>query len=118
MADKVKIKMPREVVARMVSTDEPLAMRVIEMGPADAEGAYAPDLEVLNLVPLLPQPWVFDGYRRIYDNGRATKLWQARAVDLTDIEIEPETGREKVNFISGQGRSISEALEELLEAVS
>lgn len=67
-----------------------------------------------DLIPRLPHPWVFDGYRRVYVEATPTDLWQARAIDLTDVEVEKETGRVKASFKVGQGKSFAEARDVLV----
>jgi hypothetical protein len=67
------------------------------------------------LIPVLPEPWVFDGYRRVYDEGRPTQLWQARAVNPLSAEAD-ERGT-KVDWMGGLGASLEEARDALLDAM-
>jgi hypothetical protein len=69
-----------------------------------------------DLIPTLPEPWTFDGYKRIYEGGRPTSLWQARAVNLTDLE-EDEHGI-KADFIAGVGGDLEEARDALVDALA
>lgn len=66
------------------------------------------------LIPDLPKPWLFDGYRRLYDNGVPSGLWQARAIDFTSVEVEKETGRETASYQVGIGRDFESARDHLL----
>lgn len=68
-----------------------------------------------DLIPTLPEPWVFDGYKRIYEKGQPTKLWQARAVNLASME-EDEHGI-KADFLGGLGSDFEEARDALLDAM-
>ena len=67
------------------------------------------------LIPTLPEPWIFDGYRRVYEGGRPTHLWQARAVNPLSAETD-ERGT-KVDWMGGMGSSFEEARDALLDAM-
>lgn len=69
------------------------------------------------LIPELPAPWVFDGYRRVYDKGRPTSLWLARAINMASLTEEEGTGRAMADFLDGTGGDFEEALEALLDAM-
>lgn len=68
-----------------------------------------------DLIPELPVPWVFDGYRRIYEGGRPTSLWQARATNPLSAETD-ERGT-KVDYLGGLGTTFEEARDALLDAM-
>lgn len=67
------------------------------------------------LIPELPAPWVFDGYRRMWDGGRPNELWQARAVNPLSAE-EDDRGL-RVDYMSGLGATLEEARDALLDAM-
>ena len=69
------------------------------------------------LIPDLPQPWIFDGYRRVYTEGRPQALWQARALNLASVDIEEETGKETADYLGGMGATLEEARDALLDAM-
>jgi hypothetical protein len=68
-----------------------------------------------DLIPELPAPWVFDGYRRIWNDGRPAGLWQARAVNPLSAETD-ERGT-KVDWMGGLGSTLEEARDALLDAM-
>lgn len=69
-----------------------------------------------DLIPRLPDPWIFDGYRRIYDDGRPTSMWQARAVNPITAETD-EIGT-KVDWVGGLGNDFEEARDALVDALA
>lgn len=69
------------------------------------------------LVPELPAPWIFDGYRRVWDHGRPTQLWLARAINMASLTEEEETGRSMADFLDGTGIDFEEARDALLDAM-
>lgn len=115
--DVVRVEFHRALIAEMLMDTEPRTLRLVELGKPDDRGFYVPTWVSESMDPPMPEPWIFDGYRRIYDNGKALPIWQARAVNLTDVEIEKGTGRQKASFQAGQGRSMVEARDALLEAI-
>lgn len=107
--------MTRGLVTEMLMDREPRTLRMIALGEPDSRGFYEPTFVSESMDPDLPEPWIFDGYRRVYDDGKVLPLWQARAINLTDIEIEEETGKQKASFQAGQGSSMVEARDALIE---
>jgi hypothetical protein len=70
---------------------------------------------VSDLIPELPVPWIFDGYRRMWDGGQPRELWQARAVNPLSAETD-ERGT-KVDWMGGLGATLEEARDALLDAM-
>lgn len=68
-----------------------------------------------DLIPELPVPWLFDGYRRVWDGARPTELWQARAVN--PLSAETDAIGTKVDHMSGLGSTLEEARDALLDAM-
>lgn len=114
MKELVTIHFERSVIAAMLGDANPKTIKLVSMGEPDDDGSYTPTFRVEEMDPHLPDPWTFDGYRRVYDGGEVLDMWQARAVDLTDIEIESETGRAKVNHKVGLGKTLVQARDALL----
>jgi hypothetical protein len=67
------------------------------------------------LIPDLPQPWLFEGYRRVWEGARPTALWQARAVN--PLSAETDLRGTKVDHLAGIGRTLEEARDALLDAM-
>ncbi len=111
----IAIEMSHGLVAEMLMDREPRTLRMTDLGKMDSRGFYEPTFVSESMDPDLPEPWVFDGYRRIYDDGKVLPIWQARAINLTDVEVEEETGKQKASFQAGQGRSMVEARDALIE---
>lgn len=55
----------------------------------------------------LPDPWVFDGARRVYHGGRPSAQWLARAVI-------PNPGRKEVELAIGNGDSPLSSVRDLI----
>lgn len=115
MADTVKIRFSRGVVNQMMADEDPKTIRLRELGSPDDEGFYSPTFEMQNMSPVFPEPWVFDGYRRVYDDGKPLDLWQARAIDTEDVILEEGTGRAMSSFRTGQGTTMVAARDALVE---
>lgn len=67
------------------------------------------------LIPDLPAPWEFDGYRRVWEGPRLTRLWQARAVN--PLSAETDARGTKVDWLGGLGTTLEEARDALLDAM-
>lgn len=114
----VMVHFDRALIAAMLSDTEPKTVRLSAMGEPNEDGSYTPTWVVEDMDPRMPDPWVFDGYRRIFAEGKALALWQARAVNLSDVEYEEGTGRQKASFLAGQGRTMVEARDALLSQMA
>lgn len=112
--DVVRVEFHRSLIAEMLLDTEPRTLRLVNLGEPDKDGFYDPTWESQSMDPAMPEPWIFDGYRRLYENGKVLPIWQARAINLTDVETEEGTGRQKASFIGGQGKSMVEARDALL----
>lgn len=66
------------------------------------------------MVPELPEPWIFDGYRRLYEDVQPTGVWTARAIDPRTVQAEKGTGRATVAHLAGSGATLIEARDNLL----
>ena len=115
MIDTITVHFTKSLINGLLADADPKTIRLESMGVANPDGSYTPTWVVEDMDPQLPSPWVFDGYRRVYDNGKVLGLWQARAINLTDVEIEKGTGRQKASFVAGQGKTMVEARDAMLE---
>ena len=116
--DTVVVRFSKGLISELLADADPKTIKLASMGVPNSDGSYTPTWVVEDLNPDLPKPWTFDGYRRVYDDNRPTQLWQARAINLSDIETEEGTGRMKASFLAGQGRTMVEARDALLEQLS
>jgi hypothetical protein len=117
MSDGYHVRFDRDLVAKMLASEEVQTLRLESMGQPDDEGFFTPAFYAESMDPWLPDPWIFDGYRRVYDDGKPLGIWQARAINLDDAEIEEGTGRQKASFQVGQGTTMVEARDALLEVM-
>lgn len=115
--DTVVVHFARELIAAMLGDDNPKTIKLATMGEPNPDGSYTPTFVVEEMDPPLPEPWTFDGYRRLYDDGKVTELWQARAVDLKNVEFEKGTGRAIANHKVGLGKTLVQARNNLLEVL-
>ena len=60
---------------------------MIESSAALSVEVEVDGMDESELIPELPVPWVFDGYRRIYNEGSPTHMWQARAINPLAAEM-------------------------------
>lgn len=82
----------------------------------ETDAGQIPTLVVeATLVPTLPEPWIFDGYRRVYDDLKPTGQWSARAINPRSAEAEKGTGRTVVSYLAGTGPTLMEARNALLD---
>jgi hypothetical protein len=110
------VRFTRAVINILADNEaDPKTLRLQSLGPPDDEGIYTPIFEVQEMDPPLPEPWAFDGYRRVYDDGKPLGQWQARAIDTEDVAFEECTGRAMSSFKTGQGTTMVAARDALLE---